>query len=176
MKKRIVFFDAWGTLWYPKLTKNIADPSWVFRHERTKGNIYKHIELTPGAKQILKRLKAKGIKRVIITWVKHKSEHKIPQLMAHSGISDLIDEYHAVNSDDGAIKAKTIEKVLKKLKMKKSEALMVGDFYWHDYKPVRDHGIDTVMFHSEFQNTRWPVTRRIKRKIKHFNELQKYLS
>ncbi len=177
MKKKIVFLDAIGTLWYPKLTQNYADPGWVFKNKWTKNNPIRYMTLTPGVKPALIRLKKLGIKLVIISAITHES-HKVglKKLMKRFKIYDLIDEYHTVGYIDGSAKAKKIEHVLKRLGLKKSQALMVGDFYWRDYKHVKERGIDAILFHSEFQNARWPQTARVKKRIRNLKNVLKYIN
>ena len=58
MKKKIVFLDGAGTLWYPKATKRTQKPHWIYHDPETKDNYLEHLELTPRTKETLELLKA----------------------------------------------------------------------------------------------------------------------
>ena len=175
--KRIVFFDATGTLWYPKTTRNNADPGWVYKDRKTRDVVHEHLIMSPTAKTTLERLNRMGIMCVIVSAVPYplkKSKVQLENTIKHFGLSRLIQEYHAVNMVDGSSKAKLIEKLLKKLKINKNEALMVGDGYWQDYKFVRKRGIQALLVDSKYQNSRaaWQI-RRAKHRIYKLNEIIK---
>ena len=163
--KKIVFFDATGTLWYPN-TKNDIDPGWVYKNERTRKNVNKHLIMSVGAKATLKRLNKMGIKCIIVsavTYPLYKSMLQLKKTVKHFGLETLIYECCVVNMVDGSAKAKTITKILKKQKVKKKDALMVGDGYWQDYKFVKKMGISAFLVNSPYQNSRaWQI-----RKAKH---------
>jgi FMN phosphatase YigB (HAD superfamily) len=92
-----------------------------------------------------------GIKCIIVsavTYPLHKSVIQLKKTVKHFGIVSLIDGCYVVNMVDGSAKAKVIARVLKKYKIRKKEALMIGDGYWQDYKFVRRMGIPALLVNS----------------------------
>ena len=155
--KKIIFFDATGTLWYPKTTRNNEDPGWVYVNAKTKATVHEHLIMLPTAKTTLKRLNQMGIRCVIVSAVPcplYKSMVQLEKIIKHFGVDRLLQGYYTVNMVDGSSKIKLIERLLKKLKIKKTEALMVGDGYWPDYKFVRKRGIQALLIDSKYQNSR----------------------
>lgn len=176
--KRIVFFDATGTLWYPKATRNTIDPGWVHRDKKKKNNVHTHLMMTPTAKTTLKRLNHMGVKCIIISaapYPLYKSKAQLAKIISHFGLSRLIQEYHTVNMVDGSSKAKLIERILRRLKIKKIEALMVGDGYWSDYKFVRKRGIPALLMNSEYQSSRAWQIRKAKHRVYKLGDIIKHL-
>ncbi len=153
MNKKIVFFDATGTLWYPKITRNNTDPGWIYKDKHTQGNVHKHLILTPTTKTTLEYLNRTGILCMIISAVPYplyKSRLQLGRTIIHFNLEKLIHAYYVVNMVDGSSKARLIERVLKKLKIKKTQALMIGDGYWQDYKFVRKRGIQALLVNSKY--------------------------
>ncbi len=178
MKKKIVFFDATGTLWYPKITKNDVDPGWVYKDKNTKYNLNEHLIMSHGAKDTLRHLNKIGIKCIVVSAVPYplyKFKIELKKTIEHFGVSSLISEYHAVNMIDGSSKAKVILKVLKKYDVKKKEAVMVGDGYWQDYKFVRKVGVPALLVNSSYQNSRAWQIRKAKHRIYTIRDVIKYL-
>jgi hydroxymethylpyrimidine pyrophosphatase-like HAD family hydrolase len=176
--KKIIFFDATGTLWYPKTTRNNNDPGWVYRDAKTKATVHEHLIMLPTAKTTLKRLNRMGVRCVIVSAVPYplyKSKAQLEKTIKHFGVGGLIWEYHTVNMVDGSSKAKLIERLLKKLKIKKNEALMVGDGYWPDYKFVRKRRIQALLMDSKYQNSRAWQIRKAKHRIYKLSEIIKFL-
>ena len=175
MVKRIVFFDAVGTLWYPKTTRNTIDPGWVYRDKNTKDAVHEHFMLTPTARNTLQQLNHRGVICIIIsavTYPLYMSKVELAKTIKHFKLGNLIQEYHAVNMD-GRSKAKLIERILKRLKIKKAQALMVGDSYWADYKFVREKGIEALLMDSEYQSSRAWQIRNAKHRVHKLEEIIK---
>jgi len=72
MKKKIIFFDGDGTLWYPKTTKYRKRPHWVYLDQQTKDNPNEHLMMVPGVLKTLKELKKLGYVLVILSANPHK--------------------------------------------------------------------------------------------------------
>jgi FMN phosphatase YigB (HAD superfamily) len=53
--KKIIFFDADGTLWYPKATKRNKHPVRLYKDKRYKRHT-DHLELTPKTLETLNKL------------------------------------------------------------------------------------------------------------------------
>jgi FMN phosphatase YigB (HAD superfamily) len=175
--KKIIFFDATGTLWYPKRTKNMEDPGWPHRNNSTYAGVLPHMTLTPHAKETLLKLKRMKIRLVVVSAVpKPNGSGDIENAMAYFGLDNIFDEIHAVGMNvKGGAKGPEIVSILKRLRIPKKYALMVGDAYWADYRLVRDRGVDAVLFYSEWQRSIRPNAWRVKKTIKDLNGIFKYV-
>src|SRR3989338_5332783 len=107
MKKRIIFFDADGTIWHPKKTKYKKHPVWIYLDKRVK-NPRDHLILTPSALQTLTRLKKLGLLTVILSTSPRKQKEADARLndkIKHFKLDKLITEFHATPAK-GANKSK----------------------------------------------------------------------
>jgi len=145
MKKKIIFLDGDGTLWYPKETKRTMKPHWVYNDPNTKDNYLKHLTLTPGTKNALKKLFNYGIYLVVISANPYSPEiaqKEIKERLDHFGLSKYIYSYNASVGNDSLGKGIIMLEVLKKLNLSKDDALMIGDSYFYDYLAAKSNGID----------------------------------
>lgn len=130
MKKKIIFFDGDGTLWYPAATKRTQKPHWVCHDEKTKDSYLEHMELTPGTKGALEHFREKRIYLVVISANPYDeviATKEIGERLSHFGLSEL---FYACRASDGSNpdgKAATMLEVIEKLGFTKDDALMVGD-------------------------------------------------
>ena len=62
--------------------------------------------------------------------------------------------------------------ILKKRKIPKSKALMVGDSYRWDFKPAKENGIDALLIESEYE----PMKSRVKKTIKKISDIFTHIS
>ena len=173
MKKKIIFFDGDGTLWYPKKTKHTKHPIWFYRDKRIK-NHANHLIMIPSVLSTIKKLKKMGIITVILSTHPHppkEAEALINHKVKHFKLKSLFDEVHATR-DYHKSKGEFILKILKKRKIPKSKALMVGDIYEWDYKPAKERGIDALLIESEYE----PMKSKIKRTIKKLSDIFEYVS
>lgn len=173
MKKEIIFFDGDGTLWYPKRTKRKRHPIWLYNDKRFR-NHANHLILTPSAISAIKRLKNMGVITIILST--HPQTPKEADTIIHHkikyfGLDKLFDEVHATRKPPES-KAEFMLNILKKRKIPKSKALMVGDSYKWDYKISRENGIDALLVESEYE----PKKMQIKRTIKKLSDIFKYIS
>ena len=173
--KKIIFFDGDGTLWYPKLTKHTKVPWWVYNTPRTAKNPNRHLILTPTTLSTIKKLRAKGIILVILSTNPHPPEEAdaiLKKKVRHFDLHQLFDEIHATRPYPES-KGEMMLKVLKRRKIPKSKALMVGDKYDWDYRPAKKNGIDAVLMTTDYEknHSRW----RTSRKIKMIKEVLKYV-
>jgi len=173
VKKKIVFFDADGTIWHPKKTKYTKHPVWLYRDRRIK-NHAKHLIMTPSALSTIKKLKQRGIITVILSTYPQPPkegdlliEHKVK----HFKLEKLFDEFHATRPYPES-KGKMMLKILKKRKIPISKALMVGDSYKWDYQPAIKRDIDALLIESKYE----PMKNQIKRTIKKLSDILKYIS
>ena len=149
--KRIIFFDADGTLWYPIKTKHTVLPHWLYL-DKTINDYHKHLTLLPTAETTLRKLKELGIKTIILSTHPHKKEEAYSILgkkVKHFKLEDFFTEVHATREYHKS-KGEYIIKILKKLKIPKSRALMIGDNYLWDYKPARDVGVDALLMKTDY--------------------------
>ena len=149
--KKIIFFDADGTLWYPKKTKHTEKPHWVYTDPTIKDH-HEHIMMIPGALRTLRALKKAG--HIIVILSTHPQEVEeayriLRNKVAHFKLTDLFTEVHATRHYH-ASKGEYMVEILKRLKIPKSQALIVGDNYVWDYKPARDVGIDALLIETDY--------------------------
>jgi len=177
MKKKIIFFDGDGTLWYPKKTKNKEGPGWIYDLPISHKEHNEHLMLTPTTLSTIKKLKKKGIITVILSTHPHlpkEADVIINKKIKHFKLEGLFDEVHATREYHGS-KGEFMIKILKKRKIPKKYALIVGDSYNWDYKPARDIGVDAVLIKSEFIQRKFPNTKRIKRTISKLSDIFDYI-
>ena len=172
MKKKIIFFDGDGTLWYPKKTKYTKHPVWLYKDKRFRNHI-NHLIMTPSTLSTIKKLKKMGIITIILST--HPQPPKeadaiINNKIKHFKLKDLFDEMHATREYQRS-KGEFILKILKKKKIPKSKALMVGDSYKWDYKPAKERGVDALLIESQYD----PMKSRIKRTIKKLSDIFEYI-
>ena len=173
--KKIIFFDADGTVWYPKKTKYQKHPVWVYKKYPDIHRAKRELTLVPGVTKTLQLLKEKQIKIVILSTNPHspeKANKRVAVLLKHLGISHFFDEVHATRPYHDS-KGEYIIEILKKYQIAKRHALMVGDSYVWDYKPAHERGIDAVLINHNYEQSR---AGKVKRKIKEFKEILKFVS
>jgi len=69
-------------------------------------------------------------------------------------------------------KERKIIQILKKRKIPKSKALMIGDSYKWDFEPAKKNGIDALLIESCYE----PKKKQIKRTIKKLSDIFTYIS
>lgn len=176
MKKKIIFFDGDGTLWYPKKTKYKEGPWWIYKLPEKSKEHNKHLMMTPSTLQTIKKLKKKGVILIILSTHPHtpkEADAIINQKIKHFKLDGLFDEVHATREYHGS-KGEFIIKILKERKIPKSKALMVGDSYNWDYKPAKDKGIDALLIESEYMK-KFTKDKRILKTIKNMKDILNYV-
>ena len=172
MKKKIIFFDGDGTLWYPKKTKHTEKPHWIYKIEGTLGDYCKQLTLTPGVLSTLKKLKDKHIILVVLSTHPHppkEAQSIIHHKISYFKLASFFDEVHATR-EYHASKGEFILEILKKRGIPKNKALMVGDHYLWDYKSAKDVGVDAFLIESNYMKK----DKRIKT-LSHLRDLFTYL-
>ena len=168
MKKKIIFFDGDGTLWYPKKTKYTTHPVWLYRDKRFK-NHANHLVMTPSALTTIKKLKRMEILTIVLSTHPHppkEADAIINQKIKHFELSELFDEVHATREHSGS-KGEFMVEILKRRKIPKSKALMVGDSYKWDFEPAKENGIDALLIESEYE----PMKNKVKKTIKKLSDI-----
>ncbi len=181
--KKIIFFDGDGTLWYPKKTKFNEKPWWVYNDSKTKLNPNKHQILMPDVRKSLGKLKSKGIILVAISTQPQSTKakrdanliNKLRYFKIEKFFDDIISSKIIANHSKPDTKDKSMLFILKKRNIPKSQALMIGDSYMHDYLPARKIGIDCVLIEG-FKHTKGDKKRqRLSKKIKNLPGIFRYL-
>lgn len=171
-KKKIIFFDGDGTLWYPKKTKYKEKPHWIYSLQGTRDDHCEHLMLIPTVLSTLKKLKKCEIYTVLLSTHPHpprEADSIINHKVTHFRLNDLFDEIHATREYHES-KGEFIVKILKERNIPKNKALMIGDNYRWDYKPVKDVGVDALLIESEYmKNDR--IGKKIKKTIKKMSDI-----
>ena len=185
MKKEIIFFDADGTLWYPKKTKFGEKPWWIYFDEKTASDDpLEHLTLMPNVRNTLKRLKSMGLVLVLVSQLPFPEKianEQLRRLTTHFGIYEFFDQIRASHSSitKGIPDPKhfAILEVLRERKIPKSRALMVGDSYTFDYLMARrDAKIDCVLINGFKYTKELKEYNRVQRKIDNLDKIFGYLS
>jgi len=151
MKKKIVFLDGDGTLWYPKRTKRTQKPHWIYHDPETKDNYLEHLELTPRTKETLEYLSKKGLLLVVLSanpYAEDIAIKEIKERLEHFGLASLFHAYRSSAGSDPNGKALIILEILSSLGLDKKDALMVGDSYFYDYLAAKDIGVDAFFIEN----------------------------
>jgi FMN phosphatase YigB (HAD superfamily) len=178
MKKKIIFFDGDGTLWYPKKTKHKEAPHWVYKLKGDGKFHNSQLIMTPTAVSTIKKLKKLGIITVILSTHPHppkKAQLVLKEKIKHFNLKRLFDETIATPAKGPNIsKGKFIIKILSKRKIPKSKALMIGDSYSWDYRPTRDVGVDALLLESDYLKKN-SIGKRVRKTIKRLSDILKYV-
>jgi len=173
MKKKIIFFDGDGTLWYPRKTKYARHPGWLYKDKRFR-NHNTHLILAPSVLSTIRKLKRMGVITVVLSTNPHpprKADAITNHRVKHFELEELFDEVHATRTYHES-KGEFMLKILKKRKIPKSKALIIGDSYKWDYQPARKIGIDALLIESKYE----PMKMKVKRTIKKLSGIFTYVS
>ncbi len=173
MKKKIIFFDGDGTLWHPKKTKYAKHPVWLYKDKRFK-NHTNHLTMTPSALATIKKLEKEGIITVVLSTHPHppkEADAIIKHKIKHFKLEELFDEIHATREYHGS-KGEFVLKVLKRRKIPKSKALMVGDSYKWYYQSAKGVGVDALLIESEYE----PMKHKVRKTIKKLSDILAHIS
>ncbi len=153
--KKIFFFDGDGTIWYPKETKRTKAPYWVYGDTNSAEINTSGIEklvVSDTTFETLKELNQKGVKLILLST--HPHEPEIAQQVLHMKLAHLglLNIFYECLATDGRPEAKGEEilKFLKKYKLPKTQALMIGDSYSYDYLSAKKVGVDVVLLKSDY--------------------------
>lgn len=153
MKKKLIFLDGDGTLWYPSRTKRNQKPHWVYHDPETKDNALEHMEFVPNVKESLLKLKEKGMTLVLISASPYPAEvanKELQEKLEFFGLLDLFHSYCSSPGDRSEGKGELMLEILESLHLTKDGALMVGDSYFYDYLAAKDIGIDAFFIENEY--------------------------
>jgi FMN phosphatase YigB (HAD superfamily) len=131
--KKIVFFDAEGTLWVTRSNFSTND----YWKDPGLGSARRVFEVDPDASEVLRKLRTHGIRTVVV------SRHVAPllnELLDHFGLRDLFDEVLVVWD-----KAAAIQQYLGSHGLDASQAAMVGDTLEVDVLPAASIGVSSYL-------------------------------
>ncbi|MBU4579919.1 HAD hydrolase-like protein [Patescibacteria group bacterium] len=171
-KKKIIFFDGDGTIWYPQSSKRKKAPHWIYSDKNIGDNYLEHLILTPSALVLLKKLKKLGIILILLSTYPHfPKEADILQKakIKHFKLEEIFDDFYTSrNKQEG--KGEAIVRILRKKHILKSQALMVGDSYRFDYLSAKRVGVDALLIKSEYMKHP-PRGRKIQKTISDLKDL-----
>lgn len=148
----------------PKKTKWQQKPHWVYQKYKS----YKpHLILTPTTISTLRTLQRKKVFMVLLSthpYPPKEADVVLKNKVFHFKLDKLFDKIIATRNQPNS-KTQYILRVIKKLSIPKTQALMVGDSYKWDYQPARRAGIDAVLLDSEYRK-KDDKGRNVKRVIK----------
>ncbi|MEK6928088.1 MAG: HAD hydrolase-like protein [Nanoarchaeota archaeon] len=174
--KKIIFFDADGTLWYPSETKYTKHPVWVYRKYSNPHEARRQMVLIPGVIQTLRILKKKGVKLIVLSTNPREPNEAnaiMQDSVKHFKIKDFFDEVHATREYLES-KGEFILKIINKYGFTKKEALMVGDSYEWDYNSARSVGVDALLIEHNYEKAH-PNTNKVKRRINKLSDVLKFI-
>ena len=151
MKKKIIFLDGDGTLWYPTTTKRTERSDWIYNDPLTKENHLVHLSLTPGTREALKVLKEKGIYLVVVSANPYSGKKAVKEITNRLDYFELSDFFYSCRASVGGDpngKVPIILDTIKELNLTKEDALMVGDNYFYDYSAPMEAGIDALFIEN----------------------------
>jgi FMN phosphatase YigB (HAD superfamily) len=172
--KKVIFFDGDGTLWYPKQTKRNKRPDWIYSDSPKPKNYLRFLTLAPSIIKILSKLKKQGKVLVALSThphgLKEANEHMAAKTK-HLKVEHFFDSVLTARPDPLG-KGRGMVSYLKKIKIPKSQALLIGDSYLFDYRAARFVGIDCLLITTTYMNSKG---NRVQSRIKNLNELFSYL-
>ncbi len=174
--KKIIFFDGDGTLWYPKSTKRNIKPHWIYDDLPKSRDYLKHLILTPHVFNTLKKLKQRGMILVAISTHPHarlEADMHMGHKIKHFKLDTLFDHVYTARPFPWG-KGKVIESFLKKTKIPKSKAVLVGDSYRWDYLSAKKVGVDCILVHTPYLSI--PKEKKIGQTIKTLKDLSSVLT
>jgi FMN phosphatase YigB (HAD superfamily) len=169
--KKIIFFDGDGTLWYPKSTKWGKKPHWLYKDFPEAKNYLKHLTLTPQIVSTLKRLRSRGVVLVALSTHPHKrleADIHMTRKVKHLRLDSLFDHVYTARPFPWG-KGKVIKSILKKQKISKSKAVLVGDSYIYDYLSAKKVGVDCILVSTPYLKI--PKGRKTPTTVKDLGEL-----
>lgn len=88
-------------------------------------------------------------------------------------MTEFFDEVHATRENHDS-KGEFITKILNERKISKSDALMVGDNYYYDYKSAKKVGVDALLIESKYMQE-VIKSKKIQKTIKKLSDIFNYI-
>lgn len=156
MKKKIIFFDGDGTLWYPESTERRVKPWWIYSDTNIQNDYLDHLVLDPQARELLIFLKINNIKAVILSTVPEiemAPQQVLSEKIEKMGITGLLDDFFATGEYPEA-KGEKILELMDHYGLDHSEALMVGDSYKWDYQSATRAGVQAILLDCPYHGNK----------------------
>jgi FMN phosphatase YigB (HAD superfamily) len=172
MKKRILFFDADGTLWYPKETRRSKNPIWIHIEKKNIQDIRKELILVPNVISTLKKLKSINLEMIVLSvspLPPREAQDRLEGTLKYFGILHFFDEVHATKPYPES-KGEYMLEIIKRYGLKKSEALMIGDIYLWDFSSAKKVGIKAALFEHNY-DPKPHHYKKVKLKLEDFKEV-----
>ncbi len=169
--KKIIFFDGDGTLWYPKSTKWSKMPHWIYADFPKPKGCLKHLILTPQAFNTLQLLKRREMILVALSAHPHKrreADIRMHHKIKHFKLDTIFDYIYTARAFPWG-KGEVIKSILKKTKIPKSKAVLIGDNYLYDYLSAKKVGVECILVQTPYLNI--PKGRKIMKTIKGLKDL-----
>lgn len=149
-RKKVIFFDGDGTLWYPRSTLRTRKPHWVYLDETITDPITELVA-TPTAITTLQQIGELGIVRVLLSTSPLEQleafEHR-KTIAKHVGVFDVLDDI-CIAPEVVTGKAEKIKMWLQEHKIDPKHALMVGDTYHWDIVAAQSVGVEGLLLNGE---------------------------
>ncbi|MFH0927746.1 MAG: HAD-IA family hydrolase [Candidatus Micrarchaeota archaeon] len=169
--KKIIFFDGDGTVWRLRPGTLFKHPVDAWKKSRSSEEARGHFEVPDSHIRILRLLRDSGIYLVILSTSPHTKRYankKLTETVRHFKLDRIFNEIHAADDYPGS-KGEHMLRILLKRRIKKKEALMVGDSQKWDYSPAKKVGIDALLLRRSYNRAC------IVRKIDGLDEVSNYL-
>lgn len=150
-KKKLIFLDGDGTLWYPKATKRTKKPHWIYHDPATKDDFLAHMELAPGVREALEVLNKRGILLILISASPHSAEAADEELrmkLEHFGLMSFVHAYRSSSGDRPEGKGEMMLEIVRSFGFSCEDALMIGDSYFYDYLSAKNVGIEALFIEN----------------------------
>ncbi|MBI4895539.1 MAG: HAD family hydrolase [Candidatus Aenigmarchaeota archaeon] len=151
--------------------------SQVYRLPLTEQEKTLLLKMTPTSVKTLKKLRSMGIITVILSTHPHPPKEAYSILndkIKHFNLHALFDEVHATTVKKNS-KGLFIKRILRKRKIPKSKALMIGDSYHWDYKSAKNIGVDALLVDSHYTKRNYPEAKKVRKTIKKLSDIINYL-
>ncbi len=175
--KKIIFFDGDGTLWYPKSTGWAKKPDWIYSNQPAAADYLPLLKTTPRLFSTLRHLKKHGFILIAVSIHPHprqEADVHMKTKMQHFKLDTLFHEFYTARPFFSG-KARIITQVLKKRRIAKSHALLIGDSYTYDYLSAKSIGVGCILINTPYlkQPTRG---RKISQRINTLAELKNLIT
>ena len=132
-------------------------PDWLYAKYPKPKDYLKHLVLTPSILTVLKKLKKRGIIVVALSTHPHSRQEadiRMQGRIKHLKLGKIFDEIYTARPYIWG-KGKVMLSILRKKKIPKSKALLVGDSYIYDYRSAKTAGIECLLITTPY--TKYPA-------------------
>jgi len=170
-KKRVVFFDGDGIIWYPRGRKKETPPYLIYRKYKKERDYLPRLKLAYGIVKTLKKLKKEGKTLILISTMPYdsvKANKLLDNKIRYFKLDNIFHEWYAIENIQEA-KGLFMVELLKEKNILKKHALIVGDSYRYDYLSAKKVNIEALLLENPYTKI-FPKAKNIKT-IKNITEL-----